>query len=144
MTSLIAANNASAAASASRTTGAADFVVVIPRGTNTHPAATWEQLPGAGRDARHPRWPPPVSGDGSPGREHVPLLARRGEDDDRQQAGAFVRADAGRLAGAAGRGRGHRSRTSRTLRTIASGVNGFCTYSEPGSSTPCRVTASSV
>src|SRR5205823_8526070 len=156
MTSLIAANNASSSASASRTTGAADFVVVILRGTNTHPAATSEQLPGAGRDARHPRWPPPVSGGGSPRRrrlvqhrlhelsevdrlpdiavraqpiaqDHVPLLARRGEDDDRQQAGAFVRADAGRLAGAAGRGRAHRSSTSRTLRTIASGVNGFCT-----------------
>src|SRR6266480_6707884 len=131
MTSLIAANNASSSASASRTTGAADFAVVILRGTNTHPAATREQLPGAGRDARHPRWPPPVSGGGSPGRrrlvqhqpvepqlahrlhelsevdrlpdiavraqpiarDHVPLLARRGEDDDRQQAGALVRAD---------------------------------------------------
>src|SRR5207247_4186651 len=131
MTSLMAANNASSSAAASRITGAADFVVVILRGTNTHPAATREQLPGAGRDAHHPRWPPPVSGGGSPrrrlvqhqpvepelahrlhelsevdrlpdiavraqpiARDHVPLLARRGEDHDRQQAGAFVRADA--------------------------------------------------
>src|SRR2546429_3977699 len=126
MTSLIAANNASSSASASRTTGAADFVVVILRGTNTHPAATWEQLPGAGRDARHPRWPPPVSGDGSPGREHVPLLARRGEDDDRQQAGAFVRADAGRLAGAPRPGRAPPASTPRTPPAIASRGEGLC------------------
>src|SRR6266545_1833853 len=124
MTSLIAANNASSSASASRATGAADFGVVILRGTNTHPATSRGQLPRRGVTAVTPL-AAPRSGGGSAAagsapanralagapprqtglpdvavraqpaaRDQVPLFARRGEDDDRQQAGALVRTDA--------------------------------------------------
>src|SRR3977135_4305322 len=79
MTSLIAANNASSSASASRARGAAGFEVVILRGTNTHPEPPRGNSRGDGGDGdgRHARRPRLVSGGGSLGRrwlvQHQPV-----------------------------------------------------------------------